>query len=261
MKGLVARVKFCCFRFRFVVFGLSCVALGCGSAASSLKTGTASTAAAAVATSAQPAQGTLSPVVPVTGDVGQPPKPSVESYPTIPPDQIIAEIANAHRWQQSLSNRGSAKEVAEVKTALVNLVTAETDIFSQPAYGSRNKADQLDRKSRALAQISKIWVAEAKGRRASLEEAANRLGDGADDANVVGFSEARYVVDEWKAVSVVGDTAIVQVTAHRELNDNDDATSAKKGGLSKEPAVQTQWTLNRVNGSWLLAERISDGGS
>jgi hypothetical protein len=224
------------------------VASACGTSSATLKT-----AGPTDATAKAPAATALASSDPASS------KPSVPVGDTIPLSQILAEQATAPTWNRSLSNAGTPADVARVKAAVVDLMTAEADMFVQPAPGSRTRADQQARKTGALERIPKVWAAAAKERRAGLEEAANRLGESATDDTVVGFSKARYVVDEWTTVAVSGDSATVQATGHLELFSNPSKDGAN--GWTKQIALQNQWTLTKENGSWLFAERIAEGAS
>lgn len=218
-------------------------------------TGAAPAASATVVPTGPP---TTSPSNGPPKEPGASTKPAVPTGPVIPASQIAEEARAAHRPADSIADRGTPGEIAQVKIALERLVTASYDILSQPAQQQRNLPDSAGRAAKARDAIPQIWAPGATDRIAALTEAAARLEKNSADPKVIGYSKAKFVVDVWHGVAITADSAVVQAEGHLELLVNPDGPGGVAGWQKAQPNW-SQWTLQRTASGWVLAEWLESG--
>lgn len=194
------------------------------------------------------------PIVGVNAESGDDPMPlgkrlAVEAAEAAGPDLEPLPQGPDHTWKKKQADSGPMNDVAQVKVAVAQLLSAGLDAFGRPETLAERAATTAQRRAEVAQVVERAWAPQslAKKRAESLD--AFDMFD--LDPSHSTFRDARYVILEWQGVTVTEDSATATLVGHDDFLNPSGWTSGRREQLQLE-LVRTG---NGVNG-WQFLTKV-----
>lgn len=175
---------------------------------------------------------------------------AVEAAEAAGPDTEPLPQGPDHTWKKKRDDYGPATDVAQIKVAVAQLLSAEIDAFAAPDTSAERAGTTAQRRAEVAQAVQRAWAPQPLAKkRAEYLDAFDMFDLDPSHSN---YSDARYVILEWQGVTVTGDTATATLLGHDEFMDSTGWTSGRREQLQLE-LVRTG---NGVNGWQFLTKVI-----
>ncbi|MGQ0632943.1 MAG: hypothetical protein ACT4P1_18160 [Sporichthyaceae bacterium] len=153
--------------------------------------------------------------------------------------------------KQTQADVGPAADVAQVKAAVAQMLSAEIDAYAAPDNSLPTRAaTAAQRRAKVAQDTERTWAPKSLAtKRTEALEAFDQLNL---DPTYRTYRKARYVIIEWQGVTVTGDTATATLLGHADFLNPSGWTSGRREQLQLE-LVRTG---NGVNGWQFLTKGI-----
>lgn len=173
-------------------------------------------------------------------------------------EQVPLGNAQVERWNFE-GDKGDLNEIEGARSAVKVLEERLASGYQMPGptergLGAKVVADASERKSEVASSFQSV-VDEVYASEAPAKTTDRALRRAYDDPQYRGYTDNKFVVDEWLGVELDGETARALLLAHQEYLTNPAKDTADEPRWTIDPVRKWQISLVRQGGEWKIYDQ------